>query len=145
MTDFIIHRVASNPQDTFTIAGCGNNAERDFSTQLISEGRLRFIPSFERSELYTLLADHDVGLFTSKIEGWGLSLNEMLESGMPVFATRAGGVPDLQPYFETLMSFPPPEKLTSHLSNSCQIIDNYHVSCSWHKVAEIYITKILTI
>ena len=145
LVDFILQRIASNPQDTFTIAGCGLDAEKNFPPELIKLGVVKFIPSFVRSELYPLLANHDAGLFTSKIEGWGLTLNEMLESGMPVFATRAGGVPDLQPYFETLMSFPPPEKLTSHLSNSCQIIDNYHVSCSWHKVAEIYITKILTI
>lgn len=40
---------------------------------------------------------YDAGLFTSEAEGWGLSLNEMLESDMPVFATEVGGVRDLRP------------------------------------------------
>jgi hypothetical protein len=33
----------------------------------------------------------------------------MLESGLPVFATEAGAVPDLRPYFpRSLRPFPPP-------------------------------------
>ena len=144
LTDFIIHRAASNPQDTFTIAGCGNNAERDFSPQLISEGRLRFIPSFERSKLYTLLADHDVGLFTSKIEGWGLSLNEMLESRLPVFATQSGAVPDLKPFFETLMPFPPPQQIVPTFLSTPHQLESYYTYFSWDKVAEIYAVKILS-
>jgi glycosyltransferase involved in cell wall biosynthesis len=144
LTDFIIHRAASNPQDTFTIAGCGNNAERDFPPQLISKGRLRFIPSFERSEIYTLLANHDVGLFTSKVEGWGLSLNEMLESGLPVFATRAGAVPDLEPFFETLMQFPPQQQILPIFLSTSHQLENYYTYFSWEKVAEVYAAKIFS-
>jgi glycosyltransferase involved in cell wall biosynthesis len=73
-------------------------------------GRVRLVSSFSRAELPDLLAAHDAGLFTSSVEGWGLSLNEMLESGLPVYATAAGAVDDLRPYFPvSLRPFPPPE------------------------------------
>lgn len=87
LLDFISNRAASHPQDTFTIAGCGTDAEKDCPPELLRSHRLNIVPSFERSQLYSLLTSHDVGLFTSRVEGWGLVLNEMLESGMPVFST----------------------------------------------------------
>lgn len=112
LVKFIRHRTISHPKDTFTIAGCGKNAEKDFPPELIKSGRLKIVPSFDRSEIYSLLANHDVGLFTSRTEGWGLILNEMLESGMPIFATQVGGVPDLQPFCKNIYPFPPPDNLT---------------------------------
>ena len=143
LVEFILQRSASNPQDTFTIAGCGTIAEEDFPPELIKLDRLKIIPSFERSELYSLLANHDVGLFTSKVEGWGLILNEMLESGMPVFATQAGGVVDLYPFFQTLMPFPTPPQFIPNFLSSSENLEPYYLSCSWQKVAEIYASKIL--
>jgi len=48
------------------------------------------------------------GLFTSRAEGWGLVLNEMVESGLPVYATAAGGVEDIQCTVGSfIQSFPP--------------------------------------
>lgn len=138
LVKFIIQRTISNPQDTFTIAGCGNSPKQDFPSELIQSGKLKIIPSFKRNELYSLLANHDVGLFTSEVEGWGLTLNEMLESGLPVFATQAGGVPDLQPFFETLMPFPPPEYFIPTLGESPQSLQNYYTLYSWEKIAETY-------
>jgi glycosyltransferase involved in cell wall biosynthesis len=146
LVEFVIQRSASLTQDTFTIAGCGTNAWKDFPPELIRLGKLKIIPSFERRELYSLLADHDVGLFTSKVEGWGLVLNEMLESGMPVFSTQAGGATDLQPFFETLMPFPPPEQLKLSFLRSSQKLEDYYDFCSWDKItynyADILITKL---
>ncbi|MEH2385331.1 MAG: glycosyltransferase family 4 protein [Nostoc sp.] len=142
LVDFIIQRAASHPEDTFTIAGCGTNAEKDFSPELIQSGRLKILPSFERNQLYSLLANHDAGLFTSKVEGWGLVLNEMLESGMPVFAKPAGGVTDLQEFFKILMTFPPPPQLMLDIISSYIDVDDYYRRYSWETIAENYITKI---
>ena len=143
LVEFIIHRTVSNSKDTFTIAGCGTGVDKSFPPELIKLGKLKIIPSFERSELYSLLADHDAGLFTSKIEGWGLILNEMLESGMPVFATHAGGVSDLELFFDTLMPFPPPKQFTPNFFESSQKLEDYYISCSWDKIADIYIGKVV--
>lgn len=142
LVKFILHRAGTNQQDTFTIAGCGTNAERDFPPELIRSGRVKIIPSFKRSEVYTLLATCNVGLFTSDVEGWGLTLNEMLESGLPVFGTSAGGYADLQPFFKTLMPFPPSAQFTTEFLSEAQDLDNYYSSCSWDKIAEIYPGKI---
>lgn len=142
LVDFILQRSASHAEDTFTIAGCGTNAEKDFLPELIQSGRVKILLSFERDQLYSLLANHDVGLFTSKVEGWGLVLNEMLESGMPVFATPAGGVTDLQPFFEILMPFPPSVQFMPDVLRSSKDIEDYYRFCSWEKIAEIYTTKI---
>jgi glycosyltransferase involved in cell wall biosynthesis len=106
---FLRRRAAARPGDRFTLAGCGDAAGGSLARQLLASGGVRLVPSFTRAELPGLLADHDAGLFTSSVEGWGLSLNEMLESGMPVFATEAGGVEDLAPFFPRgLLPFPPP-------------------------------------
>ncbi|WP_242072026.1 glycosyltransferase [Nostoc sp. FACHB-110] len=139
LVNFIIQRAASNPQDSFTIAGCGTAAEKDFPIDMIQSGRLKIIPSFERSQLSNLLANHDSGLFTSRVEGWGLVLNEMLESGMPVFATLAGGVLDLQPFFEDMLQpFPPQlQKTFSEIINSNDM-DGYYNTFTWEKTADDY-------
>lgn len=109
---FLLERLATSADDTFTIAGCGPAAERDLPPEAIRSGRIRVLPAFLRQELPALLAGHDAGLFTSIIEGWGLSLTEMLESGLAVFATDAGAVADLRPYFPaSLRPFPPPAEI----------------------------------
>lgn len=134
LLDFIVKRAALRPQDTFTIAGCGTKAEQDFSHELIQSGRLKILPSFERSQLYSLLANNDVGLFTSKVEGWGLVLNEMLESGMPVFATLVGGVPDLQPFFkQRLLTFPPSLQPMTDVLTIATDLEDYYRTFTWKK------------
>lgn len=141
LLDFIRKRAALYPQDSFTIAGCGNWAEKDCPEELLKTEKLRIIPFFDRKKLYSILAGHDVGLFTSKIEGWGLCLNEMLESGMPVFATHAGGVPDLQPYFkETLKPFPPPQTLTADTLPTSDLDSEYYKIFDWGNITKIYET-----
>lgn len=106
---FLSARAATHPDDRFTLAGCGQEAARDLPADLLRNDRVRIVPAFHRAELPALLAEHDAGLFTSTVEGWGLSLNEMLESGLTVYATTAGGVADLAPYWgDRLRPFPPP-------------------------------------
>jgi glycosyltransferase involved in cell wall biosynthesis len=108
LIQFLHERLAAFPADTVTIAGCGPSAAADLPAEWLHTGRVRLVPSFGRAELPALLAGHDAGLFTSDVEGWGLSLNEMLESGLPVYATEQGAVPDLRPDFPTaLRRFPP--------------------------------------
>lgn len=135
---FIAERLAARPRDSFTIAGSGPGADESIPAGLLAGGQVRLIPSFSRSELPELLRTHDVGLFTSTAEGWGLSLNEMLESGMPVFATRAGGVRDLLPYFpKTLLRFPPPLEVDLGACRETDLAD-YYREFSWERIAARY-------
>lgn len=137
LLDFIKERSARRPQDSFTIAGCGAGPEKDCPADLLGSGRIKIVPSFDRRELYSLLAEHNAGLFTSKVEGWGLSLNEMLESGMEVFAVTAGATVDLQPFFKTLKPFPPP--LSSPVeSEGPWVGPDYYDAFSWPRIAQRY-------
>ncbi len=105
--ELLERRLQRNPAERATLAGTGRPVPLPPSLR----GRVDVVESFDRAGLMGLLAAHDVGLFTSEVEGWGLSVSEMLEAGMSVYATRAGGVPDLQPWFPaTLKAFPPPEQ-----------------------------------
>jgi glycosyltransferase involved in cell wall biosynthesis len=130
------------PQDCFTIAGCDADAERQCPESLIQRGTIRILPYFKREELFPLLAAHDIGLFTSKVEGWGLSLNEMLESGMPVFATAAGAVADLQAYFNTLQPFPPSSQFSSTLP-PMTLFDEYYKTFNWRQIACHYLQSVI--
>lgn len=141
---FIRRQAVANPADTFTLAGCGTGVESHCPPEWLRSGRVRIVPSFSRAELPSLLAGHDAGLFTSSAEGWALSLNEMLESGLPVFATEAGAVADLRPFFpHSLHSFPPP----AHFEPPAQVEDlatnGYYRRFEWNEIARSYEKQVL--
>jgi hypothetical protein len=136
--------MAARPEDSITIAGCGSQATRDCPADLLAGGQLRLVPSFPRADLPGLLAGHDAGLFTSVVEGWGLSLNEMLESGMTVFATLAGGVADLGPFFPmSLRPFPPPFDFVPAPPSEDLEESGYYRECSWAGIAARYEAEVL--
>lgn len=142
---FLAARGASHPGDTFTLAGCGSEALEECPPELVAAGRVRSVPFFARRDLPTLLAEHDAGLFTSEVEGWGLSLNEMLEAGLPVYATEAGGVEDLRScYPESLRPFPPPPGPVPPATDdpeATRAFDHF----SWAEIAEQYEAEILSL
>jgi glycosyltransferase involved in cell wall biosynthesis len=139
LLQFIERWTAHRPQDSFTIAGCGPDAERDCPVELVRSGVIEIIPTYRRSDLGAILAEHDIGLFTSKVEGWGLSLNEMLEAGLPVFATQAGGTEDLLTFVgERLQTFPPTMESILGALGADVLFDNYYREFSWKKIAERY-------
>ena len=127
-----------------TIAGSGSDVSREFPGEFFSRGQITVVPSFVRSELPSLLERHDAGLFTSEAEGWGLSVQEMLESGLPVFATRVGAVCDLEQWFpEQLRPFPPSpvEPLPGQDASG---ISKYLERFDWHRLAEDYLAAALS-
>jgi glycosyltransferase involved in cell wall biosynthesis len=140
---WIAERADAAPRDIFTLAGCGPAAERDLRPEWLRSGRVRLVPSFPRPELPALLAAHDAGVFTSTVEGWGLTLNEMLESGLPVFATRAGAVDDLQPCFPaSLRPFPPPARIEPAPLEDLEA-GGYLQRFSWPEIARRYEEDVL--
>jgi glycosyltransferase involved in cell wall biosynthesis len=140
---FFRRRLISHPGDTLTLAGTGPAAERDLPPEWLVSGQVRIVPSFGRRELPELLAGHDAGLFTSAVEGWGLTLCEMLESGLTVFATEAGAVIDLRPYFPaTLCTFPPPDLVTPSPLEDLEAT-GYRERFSWPAIARSWEEQVL--
>lgn len=136
LVDLIRQRLVTT-SDRFTIAGCGEVAPRALDPDWQASGRVAVVPSFGRAELLGLLASHNAGLFTSEVEGWGLSVQEMLESGLPVFATRAGCVPDLAPSVEEgLGELPLPPDLPSGLA--VRLSPRYYERFDWARIAASY-------
>lgn len=124
-----------------TIAGCGDVRDRRL-VELVHRGVVEVVPKFARAELPDLLARHDAGLFTSEVEGWGLGLQEMLESGLPVYAVEAGAVPDLRPWLAPLLlPFPPSDSGVDGAS----AIDwgAYEARFSWSRIASDYLAAVV--
>jgi glycosyltransferase involved in cell wall biosynthesis len=135
--------LADRPQDRFTIAGCGSIELPPTHGMLLRSGQVRIVPNYAREELASLLAEHDVGLFTSNVEGWGLVLNEMLESGMTVYATSTGGVSDLRPHFGGLLGrFPPTIPEVESVRAAAVDWDNYYNTFNWQAIARKYVESI---
>jgi glycosyltransferase involved in cell wall biosynthesis len=135
---FIAERLAAAPEDRFTLAGCGAPADPALAAEWLRSGQVRLVPAFARAELPALLAAHEVGLFTSEAEGWGLTLNEMLEAGLIVYATEAGAVADLRPFFpSSLRPFPPPLSIAAGKPEDLDA-NGYYQTFSWPAIAAAY-------
>jgi glycosyltransferase involved in cell wall biosynthesis len=138
LTTFLSARLQAT-ESVFTVAGCGAEGEQALAPLTVT-GRVRVVPSYRRSELPGLLADHDAGLFTSRVEGWGLVLNEMVESGLPVYATRAGGVDEIRSMLGPFVQdFPPPIDPTLPAQPTEETFARYDASFSWDAVAGRYL------
>jgi glycosyltransferase involved in cell wall biosynthesis len=61
----------------------------------------------ERADVPRLLADADVFVLSSRSEGLPLSVLEAMAAGLPIVATRVGGVPELLTDDETGLLVPP--------------------------------------
>lgn len=143
LLEFIHQRLAKYPDDRVTIAGCGPGVERCVSSLLLQEGKIRIVPSYDRRGLMDLLGTHDAGLFTSRVEGWGLTLQEMLESGLPVYATRTGAVTDLQAEFPDLLrEFPPSAADRVTVPGVSRERREYFERFSWRMIAAGYLEAV---
>jgi L-malate glycosyltransferase len=87
--------VSNHPDWHFVIIG--NGPLRQQLAQLIGTKKLgnNITLAGFRSDLPELLGGLDVFLMTSKTEGLGTSLLDAFYVGVPVVATRAGGIPEL--------------------------------------------------
>lgn len=137
----IVRQRLASSDDRFTIAGCGVPPFQGIEEEWLRAGRVQVVPSFSRSELPSILEGSDAGLFTSDVEGWGLSVQEMLESGMPVFATARGCVPDLAMHVvEGLGTLPLPEDLLPLAK--VDLAASYWERFDWAVIAQAYEARV---
>lgn len=123
-----------------TVAGFHHLDYLEMDKRLLASNKITLIPQFSRHELLELLSNHDIGLFTSTSEGWGLVLNEMLESGLTVYATDAGGVADLKEFFPNqLRKLPKPGARLEAVAPEPDLKD-YYSRFSWEAIGQYYLT-----
>lgn len=82
------------PDAVFLLVGDG---ERRSSLEALAEElgvRAQVVFAGERSDVSRLLASFDVAVLSSTREGLPLSLLEYMASGLPIVATRVGGIPE---------------------------------------------------
>jgi glycosyltransferase involved in cell wall biosynthesis len=140
LVDFLERKASAGSADTVTIAGCGETVEHDIGPAVMTAANVTIVPRYGRDELPALLREHDAGLFTSSVEGWGLTIQEMLESGMPVYATEAGAVPDLRGSFAALLRpFPPPMERESDARAPAELDPAYLDRFNWDAIANDYV------
>lgn len=90
----VIHQ--QEPEIEFVIIG-GDGGEKEMIREYISKKGLSekiHLPGFQKNEP-ELLPDIAVLLFSSKTEGLGTSLLDAAAAGVPIVATRAGGIPEI--------------------------------------------------
>lgn len=141
---FARSHLAVSPAARLTIAGAGSHPWVEVGALGSIGTQIEVIERFERSDLPALLARHDAGVFTSRIEGWGLSLQEMLESGLPVYASAAGAAPELEKWFPNqLRPFPPPPAEDLPESDSGESFAAYAEHFEWRRIAGDYLRSVM--
>lgn len=139
---FLKKRLVVGAEEQFTVAGCGVLGEQALAP-LRASGRVQVIPTFTRAELPKLLASHHAGLFTSRVEGWGLVLNEMVQSGLPLYATPAGGVHELRGVLgPSVQSFPPPLRAGPPPLPTEDARNQYLARFRWESIAKRYLEAV---
>ncbi|HEY4504996.1 MAG TPA: glycosyltransferase [Candidatus Paceibacterota bacterium] len=94
--DTLIRAMALLPEHNLVIAGDGEERERleTLTRELNLESRVKFLGTVSREDLPKLLASADIFCRSSRSEGQGISFLEAMAAGLPVIATKVGGIPD---------------------------------------------------
>ncbi|MGE3802685.1 MAG: glycosyltransferase family 4 protein [Candidatus Kapaibacterium sp.] len=96
------HFLATNGRARFLIVG-GDGGEEEAIRLLVREKGLQddIIFTGFRNDVPDILPEVDLFLITSKTEGLGTTILDAFAAGVPVVATKAGGIPELVHHGET--------------------------------------------
>jgi glycosyltransferase involved in cell wall biosynthesis len=88
-----------DPRLHLTVAGSGplEDELRELASNLGVGEAVSFVGRLDRNQVARLLARSDVFVLPSRTENLPVSIIEALMSGLPIVATRVGGVPELVP------------------------------------------------
>jgi glycosyltransferase involved in cell wall biosynthesis len=123
--------IPKHPELVFLIAGpnppVGSqdfaNAARARVGEPVFDGRLHFLGA--RSDVPDLLATYDAFVLPSRAEPLGIAIIEAMAAGLPVVASRVGGIPEIinSPDLGTLIDRPRPEVLAEAIEDILRLPD----------------------
>ncbi len=88
--------IEKNQSIKFLIIG-GDGGEKEAIVNYIARKKLQsyFVLTGFRKDMSKIIKEIDLLLFTSKTEGLGTSILDCLCAGVPIVATKAGGIPEM--------------------------------------------------
>lgn len=87
---------AELPTADFRLIGpCVSGPDRRWAERVVETARLAGVRCAERPEPYPELRDWDIAVVPSRDEPFGLAAAEAMAMGLPVVATRVGGLPEI--------------------------------------------------
>jgi glycosyltransferase involved in cell wall biosynthesis len=121
--DVLVDALGSLPSDSnfqVFIAGDGGlrlTLEERVATLGLAD-RVNFVGVLPHADIPAFIADLDIFVMPSRTEAWGVAAAEASASGVPVVATRVGGIPEVVTDGETGILVPPenPEQLAAALA-----------------------------
>jgi glycosyltransferase involved in cell wall biosynthesis len=146
--------VGNYPNVTFIAVGDGKDMEsvKSFASQLNLQDR--FIFAGYRSDIGKFLKSFDIFVLASKLEGMGTSLLDAQAVGLPIAATKTGGIPEIihdgvngllaapqnpQALAHILIKLIEDEELRKNLSaNAKQSVEQFSIDKNVEKYLELY-------
>ena len=125
-------------------AGWGRCAELDAAL-----ARYRYIPTLPHSQVLAEMEKHDVLVFPSLTEGYGLVILEALSRGLPVITTRNTGGPEVirdgrEGYFVPIRSADAIAEKLAQLAGDRDLLEAMSEAaleraqeCTWQKYREL--------
>lgn len=102
-----IRKQFSNIEVSIVGGGTQKQSYEDLVSRLGIEGIVRFSGEVPHSEIPELLKRMDIFVMPSEIEGFGVAALEASAAGLPVLASKVGGIPEVVKDGETGILIPP--------------------------------------
>ena len=87
--------VAEELRNYIELTVVGHKAIENCTALNIALSKHKWIPSLPHAEILRLMREHDILIFPSLFEGFGLVISEAMSQGTPVITTERTGGPDL--------------------------------------------------
>ncbi len=87
--------VAEELKNYIELTVVGHKASENCKALNIALNRHKWIPSLPHAEILSMMREHDVLIFPSLFEGFGLVISEAMSQGTPVITTERTAGPDL--------------------------------------------------
>jgi len=77
---------------------------------MLEDNRIEYKGSYTYDQLFKVLSNIDIGIVPSLVENYPLVVREFLSAGIPVIASKVGGIPEIITHMENGLLFDPSNK-----------------------------------